>query len=82
MSTRSSKVYSPTSSQRCSSPRVTIKPIVKPTETKTEAVTPLKITIKPVINPEESGRKHSPKVRIEFFFDINLLTLYLTFLYY
>ncbi|XP_066146541.1 titin-like isoform X2 [Euwallacea fornicatus] len=59
--TRSSKTYSPTS-PRCSSPRVTIKPVTKPVETKAETLGSLKITFKPVVKPEESVKKHSPKL--------------------
>ncbi|KAL1509339.1 hypothetical protein ABEB36_004095 [Hypothenemus hampei] len=62
MSTRSSKAYSPTTS-RCSSPRITIKPVTKPVESKAETtLSPIKITFKPVVKPEEGVKKHSPKL--------------------
>ncbi|XP_050308214.1 microtubule-associated protein futsch-like isoform X2 [Anthonomus grandis grandis] len=65
MCTRSSKTYSPTGT-RCSSPRITIKPIVKAAEPKAEASTPIKITFKPVVKPEETTtKKHSPKISKE-----------------
>ncbi|XP_044750067.1 titin-like isoform X2 [Coccinella septempunctata] len=64
MSTRSSKQALPTNSNiRSGSPRITIKPIVKP-ETKETVTSPLKITIKPIGKPEEFSRqqqRHSPK---------------------
>ncbi|ERL91964.1 hypothetical protein D910_09287 [Dendroctonus ponderosae] len=60
MTTRSAKVCSPTST-RCSSPRITIKPVTKPAEAKLDVLSPLKITIKPVIKPDDASRKHSPK---------------------
>ncbi|XP_030750773.1 uncharacterized protein LOC115878406 isoform X2 [Sitophilus oryzae] len=59
--TRSAKVYSPTSTQRCASPRITIKPVVKPAESKSEALSPLKITFKPVVKPEDVSKRQSPK---------------------
>lgn len=56
-STRSSKQ----SSQRCASPRVTIKPIAKP-----DITSPVKLTIKPVIKPDDvKPQKHSPKLLIK-----------------
>ncbi|XP_076273281.1 uncharacterized protein LOC143204568 isoform X2 [Rhynchophorus ferrugineus] len=60
---RSSKIYSPTSTQRCGSPRVTIKPVVKPPESKNEPVGPLKITFKPVVKADDATKRHSPKAR-------------------
>lgn len=62
MSTRSSRQTHPTNtsnaSQRSSSPRITIKPLVKP-----EALSPLKIKIG--LKTDESNKKHSPKLNIK-----------------
>ncbi|KAL3265614.1 hypothetical protein HHI36_009818 [Cryptolaemus montrouzieri] len=66
MSTRSSKQCSSTNANtRSGSPRITIKPILKP-EGKETPTSPLKITIKPLGKPEEFSKqqqqKHSPKL--------------------
>lgn len=58
--TRSAKQVPSNSSMRSGSPRITIKPIVKPDTVSS----PLKITIKPIGKPEEFSRqqqRHSPK---------------------
>ncbi|CAH1123652.1 unnamed protein product [Ceutorhynchus assimilis] len=73
MSTRSTKVYSPTST-RSSSPRIN-KPV---TEIKPDPHSPLKFTLKSVMKPEEVAKKlsvkptkeqepknHSPKIKIK-----------------
>ncbi|XP_045481034.1 fap1 adhesin isoform X2 [Harmonia axyridis] len=64
ISTRSSKQVIPANSNiRSGSPRITIKPIVKP-EVRETIASPLKITIKPIGKPEEFSRqqqRHSPK---------------------
>lgn len=57
---------SPTSSaQRSLSPRITIKPVVKPIENKQDSIGPVKITIKPVVKTEDTTKKHSPKLTIK-----------------
>lgn len=53
------RTSSPRSSRQVYSPKVTIKPIVKP------EMSPLKITIKPLQKPDECEQKSSPKLTIK-----------------